>query len=172
MALVVEDGTGLANANSYISVADADTYFADRNNTDWDNVEEKEAALILATDYMVSMYRLRWKGYKVLTTQALDWPRYEVDKPDSNYACRAFYESNEIPIEIKRACAELALRSVVTGGLTPDVSSDDQLSSVKVGPIELSYKEGSSPVKTFRQVSAILAPFIVGSNGMGRLVRT
>ena len=28
MALVVEDGTGLANAESYISVADADTYFS------------------------------------------------------------------------------------------------------------------------------------------------
>ena len=37
---VVEDGTGLSTANSYISEADADTYFDNyiRNHTDWDSL--------------------------------------------------------------------------------------------------------------------------------------
>jgi len=44
MAFVVEDGTGLANATSYLSVADADAYFADRNNpAAWRNAEDAKA---------------------------------------------------------------------------------------------------------------------------------
>jgi hypothetical protein len=35
MALIVEDGTGLANAESYVSVADATTYHANIGNTAW-----------------------------------------------------------------------------------------------------------------------------------------
>ena len=33
MALIVEDGTGLSDANSYVSVAYADAYFIARNVT-------------------------------------------------------------------------------------------------------------------------------------------
>ena len=35
MALIVEDGTGLANAESYVSVADATTYHTNYGNTAW-----------------------------------------------------------------------------------------------------------------------------------------
>lgn len=35
MAFVVEDGSGIANANAYITVAYADEYFSDRGNADW-----------------------------------------------------------------------------------------------------------------------------------------
>ena len=35
MALTVEDGTGLVNADAYISVADADTYFLASANATW-----------------------------------------------------------------------------------------------------------------------------------------
>ncbi len=40
MALIVEDGTGLANAESYLSVADADAYFlAHGNPSDWVDIK-------------------------------------------------------------------------------------------------------------------------------------
>ena len=40
MAIVTEDGTGKADAESYISVADASTYHAARGNTEWADVVE------------------------------------------------------------------------------------------------------------------------------------
>jgi len=40
MSIVVEDGTGLATAESYISVADAVTYHTARGNSTWNNVVE------------------------------------------------------------------------------------------------------------------------------------
>src|SRR5687767_6245334 len=80
MALEVEDGTGKANAVSYISLADADTYFAARAVEAWEDADEveKESALIRATDALDSWARGRWKGTKKTSTQALAWPREDV----------------------------------------------------------------------------------------------
>jgi hypothetical protein len=66
MTLTVEDGTGKADAESYISVADADTYFTARNNATWAalSTSDKEAALRKATDYMLQAYRVRWAGMR------------------------------------------------------------------------------------------------------------
>ncbi len=81
MSIIVEDGTGLATAESYISVADASTYFTARGNTTWDALDEgeataaREAALRLATDYMTAVYRDRWEGVRYTEGQALCWPR-------------------------------------------------------------------------------------------------
>ena len=53
MAFVTEDGTGLAEANSYVSVAEADAYHADRGNAAWIGEDSaKQSALIKATDYL------------------------------------------------------------------------------------------------------------------------
>lgn len=55
MALTVEDGTGLADAESYVSVADADTILDKYNKTDyWSTIstDEKEARLRLATRFI------------------------------------------------------------------------------------------------------------------------
>ncbi len=40
MALIVEDGTGLSTAESYISVADATTYHTARGNSSWNDIVE------------------------------------------------------------------------------------------------------------------------------------
>ncbi len=49
MTFVVEDGTGLANANAYIAVAFADSYFADRGIQKWADVTDaslKQQAIV------------------------------------------------------------------------------------------------------------------------------
>lgn len=83
MALIVEDGTGLAAAEAYASVAEADTYHTARGReatwTDLD-ADVKERALRLATDYMQQAYRSLWAGTRKTTAQALDWPRWNVPK--------------------------------------------------------------------------------------------
>src|SRR5690606_27756416 len=85
MALIVEDGTGLPNAEAYISVADADSYFAKRGNSAWAalTVDAKEVALRLGADYMAAVYGPRWCGERLTDTQALDWPRDEQGVPEA-----------------------------------------------------------------------------------------
>lgn len=173
MALIIEDGTGKADAESYISVADASAYHLARGNAAWATLASdtiREQMLRKATDYMVATYRERWDGYRVTTTQALDWPRYEVPIRDSAtegvYA--AFYAHDEVPVAVARACAELALRAI-DGDLAPDL--EVPVTSEQVGPISVTYADGARQTTTFRAIGGMLSPFLRGAGGMLRVSR-
>ena len=98
MALIVEDGTGLSDANSYVSVAYADAYFLARNVTSWASLTIKEALLIQATDYMEAVYSESWKGTVLLDTQSLSFPRIIDD-------------ATVYPDRLLKAVCELALKA-------------------------------------------------------------
>lgn len=174
MAIVVEDGTAKTDAETYISVADADTYFSNRKLTLWASADfsdaEKEGCLRRATDYMQQVYRLRWAGVRKTSTQALDWPRYDVPRQDVGYLAVDYYADDEVPTEVKHACAELAWRAAF-GELAPDVSRVTQ--SEKVGEIAVTYAPGSAPYVRFRAVDNLLAPLLKhgGTSAVGRVVR-
>lgn len=164
MALVVEDGTGLANAESYISVADADTYFSDRGNATWAALTTlaKEQALRKATDYLVATYELRWMGARTTSTQALDWPRMNVPRPDIQGGYRSFplyWDYNVVPTAITRACAELALRAS-SADLVADVGA--QVKQETVGPISVTYTDGARQQTHYEQIERMLAPYLKG----------
>lgn len=175
MALIVEDGSIVAGAESYISVADATTYHTNRGNSAWDNVAsdtEREQLLRKATEFMVETYRSRWSGSRVNTVQALDWPRYFVPIPDitgANYGCPAYVANNVVPIEVQRACAELALRAIA-GDLAPDLSQ--QKISVTVGPISTTYDKFSSQATRYTAVDRLLAIYLRTSGVNTPLVRS
>lgn len=159
MSLVVEDGTGLANAESYISVANADAYFTARGNATWAAITTtalKEEALRRATDYMVQVYRQRWQGYRMTDTQALDWPRSGVVVDAYRYV-----DTDEVPTEVAHACAELAVRASA-GELVSDLSRVAR--RVKVDVIETEYEPGSLH-KSYPAVSRLLAPFLKSAGG-------
>jgi len=77
MAFTPEDGTGVADANSYTTDTFADGYFADRNNTTWSAADtaSKQTALIKATDYIELRFRDRWKGILAPEATTLSFPR-------------------------------------------------------------------------------------------------
>ena len=68
MSIVVEDGTGKTDANSFASVGYADTYFGDRQIDAWTSLTSpvKEAALIKATDYITVWFSSQFKGVQTL----------------------------------------------------------------------------------------------------------
>lgn len=171
--LTIETGAGLSNADSYISVADASAYHAGLGNVAWAALasdELREQALRRATLHITQAYRQRWKGWRTSSTQALDWPRYEVELPDSGYWRGVVYApSNEVPAEVRNACAELALRAASGVDLSPDL--DRTISRETVGPITTEYSDGAPEAPRFRAVDQMLAPFLCGSNVSGRMVR-
>ena len=73
--LVVEDGTGLENANSYISVADF-RQFALENGIDLESEEDEQLAvyLIRSTNFIDSV-EYRFVGTRLSVTQSLAFPR-------------------------------------------------------------------------------------------------
>lgn len=165
MSLIVEDGTGLSTAASYISVDDADTYHMERQNADWvGSAEAKEGALRRATDFMLQRYRGAWQGYRLNSTQALDWPRSWVEVDGYSVA------SDSVPTPIKQACAELALRA-----LAGDLNADQDQAGItreKIGQIEVEYGLGASTAVKYPAVDELLAPYLqTGSSGLNRKVQ-
>jgi hypothetical protein len=157
MALIVEDGTIVTGAESYISVADADAYFSARGNAAWAALTPtatKEAALRKATDYMTGRYGLRWKGDRVSELQALDWPR------SSAYANGFLIDSGSVPVAVQRACAELAVRAS-SDDLAPDVGA--QVKQEVVGPISVTYADGARQDTRYALVDSMLAAYLKGA---------
>lgn len=134
MAFVVEDGTAKADANSYVAIAEADGYFADRGITAWTGADAvKQAALVKATDYIEGRFGQRFIGSKKTTTQALAWPRTGA----------ADFADTVIPVGLRRACCEYAVRAL-SAALAPDLKVDASGLTVvatkkKIGPIETDY---------------------------------
>ena len=171
MALTVETGSASSSSDSYASVADADTYFANRNMTIWSPLltSDKEAALRRATDYMQQAYRERWNGMRVSTTQALDWPRQLVeikDAPSGYGSGPAFYSSTAVPNEVKNACIALAIKAAA-GDLAPDI--EPQTTMEKVGPIEVSYAAGGRQTVRYQAIDNLLS-VLLKDGGSGSMV--
>lgn len=125
MALAVEDGTGLAQADSYISVEQADLYMTSMGHEAWSTATQadKEKALRQATQYVDSRYR--YKNQPLKSEQSLEWPRVG------------------LPWPIKRvldATCELAIRAL-TASLYTDVAPTDAVKSETVGPLKTEYQE-------------------------------
>jgi hypothetical protein len=159
MALIVEDGSGKSDSESYISVADASSYHTARGNTAWAALATdalREAALRRATDYMRQAYRSRWQGYKVNEDQALDWPRYDVEV--EGYAV----DSDIVPTEVKNACAELALKASAAE-LNPDLTQG--VLSEQVGSISVTYDKASPQFTRYRAIDALLSPYLKAGGG-------
>ena len=173
MALITEDGTGLSTAESYISVADADSYHLARGNTTWTGTTAlKEEALRRATAYIDGRYGARFTGTRRLAReQALMWPRSNATDAEG-----WVIENDEIPVEIERATAEAALRELVDpGSLSPDVaiSTSGSIIREKVGPLEVEYSDPAAVDRTrpvLQILDDILAPLLRGLGvGFGTL---
>lgn len=166
MAFVVEDGTGLADANSYASVEFADTYFEERGITAWAGEDSaKQNWLIQATDY-ANWLLTRSPCYDpLLTTQALAYP-VDVDV---------------MPLALLRATCQYALRAMA-GPLMPDPVVDATGYAVvttakKVGPIEKEFTvvgsvTGRPPVmRSYPIPDALIRPLLCRASGGSRVIR-
>lgn len=172
-SLIVEDGSIVAGAEAYIDVSYADAYHAGRGNDAWAvlTIPQKEAAIRKATDYMGEAYRLKWAGKRVAINQALDWPRLTVPRKDAigfQFSGQVYYDFKSIPEEIKKASAELALRSIA-GDLAPDLKQG--VRSKKIGPMETTYDTNSPQSKRYRAVDMLLAIFLTGGGATMGLSR-
>ena len=143
MAFTPEDGTGLANANSYATVAEVTAYLTDRNRQEaWEDLDQEvqEAALVAATDYVESVFGPYFKGWPENPTdgviQALHFPATGVEDRYCNVI-------TGVPTKLVAALSEYADRIAVGGKiLAPDPVYDDttdpriKRKKEKVGPIE------------------------------------
>jgi hypothetical protein len=161
---------GDINQNSYVTVAEADAYFADRAFASaWSSFEDKESLLILCSR-MLDWY-ISWKGFKKAVLQPMEWPRTYVIVKDGTEL------SDELlPNEVKIAVFELAISS-----LTEDRTGDDPLlglEQLRVATLMLKAKPDKSgdttlskeaiPAKVFKILKELRSQ---SSFGVVRLMR-
>jgi len=142
MSLIVEDGTGVADAQSGVSVANADAYFSARGITAWTgSVPAKEVALISGTEYAEIKWRGKLKGkLQFPDTQALSFPRVNICDEEG----RAI---TGVPKDWKAAICEYALISL-TQVLMPNPVADDS------GRIVIEESEGVGPLTETKKYQA------------------
>lgn len=135
-SFVPEDGTGLANANSYVDVAFADQYFLDRGITTWTGVDAvKQSALVRATDYVENRYSEKFMGCKFSDAQALHFPTDSGNTDDVT----GDKIPDPMPVKLLKAICEYAVRAL-SAELAPDPTTDVtgqrvQAKTETVGPI-------------------------------------
>lgn len=94
MGLIVEDGSGVANANSYETLAGVRAYALNRGVVLSAVDSVVIAQLILGTDYLES-FAQQYVGAPTSYTQALSWPRQQVQfDPDNPFP------TNKIPVQL------------------------------------------------------------------------
>lgn len=159
---IVENGSVVLGANAYITVAEADQYHENHDDpSSWSGAitSDKEEAIRQATQYLDAFYHVRWKGRRIDDDQDLDWPRFNVHDRDN-----FIIDSDEIPQKLKDACAVMALRSLGSVDLLPDLDNPgtEKRRRIKVGPVEkdIEYFDGRSQIKKFRLVDLLLIDFI------------
>lgn len=92
MALIVEDGTGLLTAESYVSVADFKAYHLARGNGVEPSDLDLERHLRLATEYIDLTWGHLVRGYPLTDGQALVWPNTQFTEPLHQNLVRACHE--------------------------------------------------------------------------------
>lgn len=153
MEFIVEDGSIVENANSYVSVQYADDYFAIRNIDVWSAFtdEQKKARLIVATQYIDLKYGVRFKGDIVSNVQPLSFPRTPWFVKESENSPEKYF----LPKNLIQACCEYAL--VVDGesmSLVSNITSSATGGEIKrkkenVGAIETETEYFSSSSSSY-----------------------
>lgn len=160
MSLIVEDGSIVANANSYVSLQEARDYANARGVTLPAVDSDLEVLLIKAKDYTESK-RTQYQGSKVSAIQSLQFPRYGVVVDGFEV------EPTSIPIDLKNAQMQLAIELNAGTDIMPTFSGAS-VTEETVGPITTKYSDkGASPTSVeMTAVDALLQPlYKKGSSG-------
>lgn len=154
--LIVEDGTGVVGADSYVSIEEANIYHTKMGNDAWVSSaddEKKAAYLRRAARWLDGVYGIRAGGVKKFDMQGLLFPEV-----GAFYINGTPVDPDSIPQAYKDAQCEAALLALQGVSLTIDVTGGAQLKRRKVDVLEKEWYEGSQDTKpVFGWIDTILA---------------
>jgi len=154
------------NTNSYVTIADADTYFETRiDSAEWEAADDetKEQALVTATQLIDERH---WIGAAVSSSQALAWPRKDAIYYDPRMGQQITIAKDEVPSQVKIAVYEQALHLVQNEDLI--AQKVQTFESISVGSIRLTDSNGDV-TKTSITPSIIIKPLrpLIRRDGIG-----
>ena len=144
--------------NTYISLADAEAYFATRYNSAlWDAQDDPTKEVLLQSATRSTDLYCVWSGEKTDEDQLLEFPRDD---------------ETEIPTSIETACCEIALAMVAADDVIN--SSDPSLKKMKADVIEFTFVDKFTSTNDLYNdfVGRLLSPYCsAASSGAKRLTR-
>jgi hypothetical protein len=158
MALVVENGSVVSGANSYITASEFRDWAFDRGITIAESDQAIERYILRAMDYFET---LNFIGNKANENQPLQWPRTEA-LIDGYYA-----DATEIPVQVQRALYETT--KVEIDGYSQYNTIDRRTIREKVGDIEVEYASNSESRIMTPALTASLAKIILGATSVSRV---
>ena len=173
ISLIVEDGSCVPSANSYVSLDYADEYMRNTGRTSWASKteDERKSYLINATRYIDRTYStIGWKGQKKYhRRQALCFPRVELFDKDGD-------EVLGIPDELKQAVCEAGFIATTVASLFDVKDSSGTIKKQKVDGLEVEYySEADSAsgkyISRFTILDSLLAGFYKTKSDYKRIKR-
>lgn len=145
MALIIEDGSIVANADSYVTTAEITAYADKRGFTVPTLTADLEKLAILAIDYMQSK---NYIGNLVESGQALAFPRRDIED----------LADDVIPQAIKNAQIELAIAAHTNDLLMSEPTATVQ--SESTGTTSTTYLGGLSSAFVSERVNMFLSQYL------------
>lgn len=138
--LTIEDGTGVAGADSY---ATTDEFVSRADDYGWKIPTQLDMQERLLRRAAEAMNALSWKGRKSAQAQALAWPRQDVEVDGE------ILPSDHIPAPIKYG--QMALAAEIHGDdLSPPELRQGAVKRKKVDVLEIEYAEVKNDGKLMR----------------------
>ena len=161
MTLIIEDGSQVADANSYVTLPEARGYASARGVALSAVDSELEAIALKAMDYLES-FANRFKGDRVSRDQSLSWPRVNVEIEQFTWA------STEIPRQV--VSAQLALIVEIHNGDDPYNPPKESLPVIRErveGAVEVEYANPGQQLKVSKtQKSRSLINLLLKNSGL------
>ncbi len=132
MAIIVEDGSNVSYANSYVNLADARTLLQSLGQ-DLDIDDETAEQQILNSARYIDAFRAMYQGSKTTSDQSMQWPRSGVVVDD------AHIDSDTIPQDLIDAQIFAAYEYAQGQILQPSSPGQSVQSEEVVGAVKVSY---------------------------------
>jgi hypothetical protein len=169
VVLVVEDGTGIVAANSYLTAAEADSILEVNPSSFavWDalSAAQKDAYLVWASQYIDDY--VEWAGYKTVPTSGLRWPRCGVYDRDG-----ILIAEDVLPEQLLNAVAQIAVflinnEAASSGGQSSNLP--EGIKRVKADVVELEFFEsGSADSQSGTDLMPLNIAYLI--RGLGRVI--
>lgn len=151
MTITVEDGTGRADAEGYISVVEFKAFCTKRGyDIEAFETPDMETAIRRATDYLDSNYR--FKGNRSKGSQSLEFPRI-------NLVDWSGYAVTGVPLRVKNACSELTFIALGEA-LYQNQDRGGKTRSESIGNISVTYLDDAPTGKVWQLAHNFLKPYV------------
>jgi hypothetical protein len=154
MALVPENGTGLANADTFATRAELIAYALARGVV-VPNADATDVHLVNAMDVLAAK---DWLGTVISAAQGTPFPRLYIAPGGVD----PVFPDDSVPSRVKKAQLALALASFQGVTLMAQTAAGPRVKSRDIGPMKRTYADGEgSPFAYVAGVAELLADYLV-----------